>query len=148
MFCRLDPGAKSLVYASAGHLPGYILAADGKVKCALDATDVPLGLFAGQKYTHSEEIRLESGDLVALITDGVTEAERPDQAYFGIQRALEFIQAHRQETAREIVEGLHRAVREFSDGMPQADDITAVVCKCITSEGRTRKRKRALDFTI
>ncbi len=148
VFCRLDPASKSLVYASAGHLPGYILAADGTVKRTLDATDVPLGLFQDQKYTFSEEIRLESGELLALFTDGITEAERPDQAYFGIQRALEFIQTHRQESSRTIVEGIHRAVRDFSDGMPQTDDITAIICKSVPSARRTRKRKREPDFTI
>ncbi len=148
VFCRLDPASKSLVYASAGHLPGIILGADGSVKRTLDATDVPLGLFPDQKYTLSEDIRLEPGDLMALCTDGITEAERPDQANFGMQRALEFIQAHREESAQEIVEGLHRAVRSFADGMPQADDITAVICKSRHAARRTRTRKRKPNFDI
>jgi sigma-B regulation protein RsbU (phosphoserine phosphatase) len=141
VFCRLNPAARSLAYANAGHLPGYILAADGALKRSLDATDIPLGMFSGRSFTCSEEIRLEPGELLALITDGITEAERPDQTGFGTSNALAFIQAHRQESAHQIAEGLYHAVRDFSDGMPQADDITAVICKSTQSTFRTRKRR-------
>jgi sigma-B regulation protein RsbU (phosphoserine phosphatase) len=129
-FCRLHPASRSLVYASAGHLPGYILAKDGSVKSTLDAIDIPLGLFRKHPFGSSDEIRLEPGDLLILVTDGVTEAERPDQISFGADRMLDYIRAHREESARQIVEGLYQAAREFADGMPQSDDITAVVCKC------------------
>ncbi len=148
VFCRLHPASRSLAYASAGHLPGYILAADGTVKRTLDSLDVPLGLFHGQRYTFSEEIRLEPGELLALITDGITEAERPDQTCFGVDRTLEFIRAHRHESAQQIVDGLYGAVRGFSDGLPQADDITAVVCKSVHGARRSSRRKHEPDFTI
>jgi PAS domain S-box-containing protein len=129
-FCRLHPASRSLVYASAGHLPGYILAKDGSIKCTLQAIDIPLGLFRKHPFACSAEIRLEPEDLLVLITDGVTEAERPDQDSFGADRLLEYVRSHREESARRIVEGLYQAVRNYSDGMPQSDDITAVVCKC------------------
>ena len=35
----------------------------------------------------------------------------------------------RNEDVQDIVNGLYRTVRKFSDGMPQVDDITAVLCK-------------------
>jgi phosphoserine phosphatase RsbU/P len=69
--------------------------------------------------------------LLALITDGITEAERPDQEQFGSERALEYIKTHQSESADLIVGGLYDAVRKFSDGMPQLDDITLVICKAI-----------------
>jgi PAS domain S-box-containing protein len=141
VFCRLHPARRSLFYANAGHLPGYIIAADGTLKQTLDATDVPLGLFGGRRFTCSAEIRLEPGELLALITDGITEAEKPDQTVFGANNALAFIQAHRQESAQQIVEGLYREVRSFSDGLPQADDITAVICKSTQSTSRSHRRK-------
>lgn len=141
VFCRLHPAKRSLFYANAGHLPGYILAADGTLKQTLDATDVPLGLFDGRSFTCSKEIRIELGELLALITDGVTEAQRPNQDVFGAKNALAFIQAHHQESAHQIVEGLYREVRSFSGGLPQADDITVVICKSTQSTSRTRRRK-------
>lgn len=130
-FCSLHPESRLLSYASAGHLPGYVISSSGAIKYQLESTDIPLGLFPDHKFGCNEGIQLEPGDLLALITDGITEAERPDQEQFGTERTLEYLQAHRSESAQQIVQGLYDAVRKFSDGMPQADDITLVICKAI-----------------
>jgi serine phosphatase RsbU (regulator of sigma subunit) len=95
----------------------------------LQSTDIPLGFLPQHNFGCSEPIQLEEGDVLALLTDGITESERPDEDSFGIDRAIEFIRSHQQESAQEIVAGLYQAVRSFSDGLPQVDDITAVVCK-------------------
>jgi PAS domain S-box-containing protein len=129
IFCRLHPATRTLMYASAGHPPGFILNSSGAMKRTLDSTDVPLGILPGHKFECSEAITLEPGDILALLTDGIIDAERPDQTPFGVERALEFIRTHRKDSAHDIVDGLYRAVREFSNGLPQIDDITAVVCK-------------------
>ncbi len=129
IFCRLHPHANSFVYASAGHTPGFILDSNGTIKRTLDSIDIPIGFLPKHTFSCSEAIGLEPGDILALLTDGITDAERPDQNIFGVERALQFIREHRQERAEEIVAGLYRAVRDFSDGLPQADDITAVICK-------------------
>lgn len=130
-FCRLDPRSRTLVYASAGHTPGFLFNAAGEVKRSLDSIDIPLGLMPGHIFGSSGPIQLEPGDLLTLLTDGITDAERPDQNYFGVERALDFIRAYRRESAKDIVNGLYGAVREFSDGLPQVDDITTVVCKVL-----------------
>ncbi len=88
----------------------------------------------GYKYGFSEPLILEPGEMLALLTDGITDAERPDQEQFGLDRALAFIKKHRKESAYEIAARLFYAVREFSDGMPQVDDITVVICKAAASE--------------
>ncbi len=139
-FCRLHPVSRTLVYTSAGHVPGFVLDAAGGVKRVLESTEVPLGLFSDRVYASSEEIKLEPGEILALLTDGITEAERPDQAPFGIDRALDFIRTHRMESAQEIVDGLYHAVRYYSDGMPQTDDITAVICRSVPRIHRRRRQ--------
>jgi phosphoserine phosphatase RsbU/P len=130
IFCRLHPASRTLQYASAGHTPGFILNSDGAVKRTLDSTDIPLGFSSLEhSFECSDAIALEPGDILALLTDGITDAQRPDQTYFGVEGALEFIQTHCKDSAHDIVEGLYRAVRDFSNGLPQIDDITAVICK-------------------
>jgi PAS domain S-box-containing protein len=128
-FCCLNPVDRSIVYASAGHIPGYILGTEGEIIKTLESIDVPLGLFADRTFSCGEPVILEPGQILALLTDGIIEAERPDQSPFGINRALEFIHEHRQESAKQIVEGLYQAVRNFADGLSQMDDITAIICK-------------------
>jgi PAS domain S-box-containing protein len=133
IFCSLHPKLRTLTYASAGHTPGFILGADGVVKRTLDSIDIPLGFMHDHSFGCSESITLEPGDILALLTDGITDAERPDQSYFGTERALAYIREHRLESAEDIVFGLYQAVREFCDGLQQTDDITAVICKIASS---------------
>jgi sigma-B regulation protein RsbU (phosphoserine phosphatase) len=133
IFCRLHPHTNSVVYASAGHTPGFVLDSRGELKQKLDSTDIPLGFLPEHRFGCADPIIFEPGDILALLTDGITEAERPDQNAFGVERALDFIRAHRRESSQEIVNGLYREVQDFTDGMPQIDDITAVICKITRS---------------
>lgn len=137
IFCRLEPASRSVVYANAGHTPGYILDAAGEVKRTLTSTDIPLGFLPGHTFTCSEPFTLEPGEILALLTDGITEAERPDHSFFGVEGALDFLRRNLSKSAREMVDGLYQAVRSFADGMPQADDITVVICKAL-GEGPQR----------
>jgi phosphoserine phosphatase len=129
VFCSLHPGTRSFVYASAGHVPGYIFDARGTVKQTLDSTDIPLGLMPDHGFHSGIKLALNHGEILALLTDGILETERPDKESFGAGRAIEFIRTHRHESAQQIVAGLYWAVRDFADGLPEADDITAVICK-------------------
>jgi PAS domain S-box-containing protein len=129
IYCRLNPASRSLVYSSAGHTPGFILGGNGEVRRMLDSIDIPLGFMEEHEFSSSGEIALEPGDVLALLTDGIVEAENPGRSFFGVERAIGYVRDHRGETAGDIVNGLYRTVRKFSDGMPQADDVTAVICK-------------------
>ena len=129
IFCFLHPGSGTLVYANAGHTPGFILGSNGAVKRQLDSTGIPLGFLPNHRFACSEPIQLQPGDILALLTDGIVDAEKPDQSWFGIESTLEVIRANRGENAQEIINRLFKAVRDFSDGLPQLDDITAVICK-------------------
>jgi PAS domain S-box-containing protein len=129
IYCRLDPASRLMVYSSAGHTPGFILGRNGEVRRMLDSIDMPLGFMENFSFGSSDEIQLEPGDVLALLTDGIIEAENPGQDCFGMERTIRYIREHRDESANEIVNGLYRAVRKFSDGMPQSDDVTAVICK-------------------
>ncbi len=129
IFCFLHPSSGTLVYANAGHTPGYILDSSGATKRILESTDIPLGFLPNHKFGCSDPIVLQAGDILALLTDGVPDAEKPDQSWFGIEPALKFIYEHRGECSQEIILKLFKTVREYADGLPQIDDITAVICK-------------------
>ena len=129
IYCRLNPASRSLIYSSAGHTPGFILGGNGEVRHTLDSIDMPLGVMEEHEFSSSGEIALEPGDVLALLTDGIVETENPGQDSFGVERAIGYVRDHRGESAAEIANGLYRAVRKFSDGMPQVDDVTTVICK-------------------
>ncbi|MBI3849857.1 MAG: SpoIIE family protein phosphatase [Verrucomicrobia bacterium] len=129
ILAKLDPLSQSLVYASAGHPNGYVLDASGKPKALLQRTGVPLGLQPGGPYIAAPPIRLLAGDIVVLVTDGIEESLSPENDFFGRQRIFEVARDHAKESAREILEALFGAVRNFSQGRPQLDDLTVVVAK-------------------
>ena len=126
---RLDPATKALIYASAGHPTGYLLNAKGDIKTTLPRTGVPLGIRPDTQYTSSAEITLASGDLLLLLTDGITEATTSEDVQFGPDRALDYVRAHRQDSAQQIAEGICQAARCFAGGEHQLDDLTSVVVK-------------------
>ena len=124
----LHAKSRTMHYASAGHVTGYLLSAQGDVKRELTSTGIPLGLFPGQRYESVTTPNLEAGDVLALITDGISESSASDDEQFGSHGALEIIRRHIQEPAADIVKHVYRAAREFSGG-PQDDDMTTVVCR-------------------
>src|SRR5262249_32299308 len=107
LLVRLDPATCSLVYASAGHSTAYVLDAAGAVKVLLDSPGGPLGSNPGAESPPGPEVRLERGDAVLLLTDGVVEARAPEGNVFGAGRALDVVRAHRGAPAREIVDRLY-----------------------------------------
>ena len=73
-------------------------------------------------------VRLEPGDLVFLLSDGIVEARSSDGLLFGIGRTLKVVQARRHEPPADIVAALVQEVRAWSAGA-LADDMTAIILK-------------------
>jgi PAS domain S-box-containing protein len=129
MLLRLNAVAKTVSYANAGHIPGYILDKDGATKHILKRTGPPLGLRADAAYAAGAEIALAKGDMILLLTDGFEEGLSLEEEFFGMKRVLDHIKKHRHEPAEKIVRTLYHNFREFTEGATQLDDLTIVVVK-------------------
>jgi sigma-B regulation protein RsbU (phosphoserine phosphatase) len=129
LFARIDPRTRSLVYSSAGHTTGYILAASGVVKAVLDSTALPLGIYPQADFPSSPPFALSPGDQILFLTDGIVEASAPDGTLFGTERPLRMVRLSAHESAHFMVENLYHAVRAFTRNAPQLDDITAVIVR-------------------
>jgi serine phosphatase RsbU (regulator of sigma subunit) len=75
-----EKGRLRAVVASAGHPAAVLLRADGGVRM-LDGGGLPLGLFPDAE-TATQELTLDTGDVLFLYTDGLAQARGPDHAYF------------------------------------------------------------------
>jgi len=128
---KVDPTTKTFSYASAGHPTGYVLAPDNQIKTLLKRTSVPLGINPNAKFDGAVQVGLQSGDIVLLLTDGVEETMAPDESFFGTERTLNVVRQNRDKPAREILDALYRAVRDFAHNAPQLDDVTAIVIKVL-----------------
>jgi phosphoserine phosphatase RsbU/P len=135
LLARLDPRNRQLEYAGAGHIPCYLLDSTGETRHVLESTGPPLGFFAGGRFGTSQVIPLNYGEILLLLTDGVTEAENVNETQFSADRALEYIRDHLRSSSAELVQGIHEAVWAFAGGGPLADDSTSVVCKVACPSG-------------
>jgi len=125
----LRPERQMVSYLSAGHGPMLLYrAGDGSVE-QLGATGIPLGILPETEFGPVQEVRLESGDILLVLTDGLLEWARTDGTQFGVERTAELVRRHGGETGHRLIQLLYEAVREFGSSTKQADDLTAVVVK-------------------
>ena len=126
-FGDYDDSSRHLRYVNCGHLPPLLLRADGQLE-RLTATTTVVGLFPKWECSVGEA-QLAAGDILALYTDGVTEAENAEGEQFGESRLAETMLAQRHLPVPPLLEAIVAAVQKFSYG-EQADDITLVLARC------------------
>ena len=122
-----DPATGELVYTNAGHNPPLMVRAAGGVE-TLRGGGVILGILPMAPYQESR-ISMGCGDILVLFSDGVTEAANSQDEDFGDERLGALVASLRDRPAIEIVEAIERAVSDFTQGAPPADDITVVVAR-------------------
>lgn len=121
----LEPATGVLTYASAGHNPAYLISPDHSVQ-TLARTGIPLGMFEEATWKQNT-VKLASGDVLVLYTDGLTEAQDRHQDLFGEKRLLEITQSALGHSAQDIQKTLITEVRAFVGDAPQFDDITLMI---------------------
>ena len=124
---RADGAGK---FISAGHNPAYLYrCATGLIE-KLAANSCALGIFEGACW-QACPYTLATGDMMVVYSDGLTDAENPREQMFGDEMLLNTIRAHAAAGSLAVKEAVLRAVEDFTQGVPQTDDITFVVVeKC------------------
>lgn len=125
----IDPAAGELTYCNAGHNPPIVVRASGEIE-KLDQAGTVLGMLPDLGYEALTR-PLGPGDLIAIFSDGVTEAESPEGEEFGEDRLAEMLAQHRESSAEEAVEKVLDSVTEFTRSAPAADDVTLVVARIV-----------------
>jgi PAS domain S-box-containing protein len=127
----LDPVARTLAFSNAGHPPGYVFDAAGRLRHTLDSGGMPLAVLPATEYHTAGPVPLLSGDLVVLLTDGVTETLSLQGEIFCAERLTAAVQRLRGQSAQGVVDGLRATVREFGNGAAPADDLTLVAIRVL-----------------
>jgi len=117
-------------FISAGHNPAYLFrSATGKIE-ELASDSLILGLFDFASYP-SRTLHLDKGDILVVYSDGLTDAQNQQEEMFGEERLLQIIRQEAPSGSPAIEQRFLKAIEEFTQGMPQTDDITFVVVeKC------------------
>jgi serine phosphatase RsbU (regulator of sigma subunit)/CHASE2 domain-containing sensor protein len=134
LFCGvIDAAAGTLTYCNCGHNPPLLLRQGADAFEALRNCGPPLAVMDDINYV-PRTLALAPGDLLLLYTDGVTEAEDPQAAQFGMKRLQDAILETRGATARAVVEHLAARVAAFANGAAQSDDITCVAVVALAAQ--------------
>ena len=120
-----DDSARRLLYVNCGHNPPVLLHPDGTVE-RLAATATVIGAFPRWDCS-AEERELGPGDLLAVFSDGVTEAACNEEE-FGETRLIDELLARRRLPVNEIITAILGSVQEFSAGA-QSDDLTLLIAR-------------------
>jgi serine phosphatase RsbU (regulator of sigma subunit)/pSer/pThr/pTyr-binding forkhead associated (FHA) protein len=118
--------AGQLTYCNAGHNPPMLFTRGGVQR--LEEGGMVLGLFGHAQFAQAT-LPLDPGDILVVFSDGVSEAIDVAGEEFGDDRILSCIGANLHLDPAPLLEQLLAAVRQFSEGTIQRDDVTALVLR-------------------
>jgi len=127
-YAEYDAATRVLKYVNAGHNAPIVLQwKDNRTKVLrLEPTGTPLGLLEISHFS-SQALQLETGDVLVMYTDGITEAENPEREFWGQQRLESLLRSCRDHTPAQIVRRILDEVLAFANGLSQKDDMTLTV---------------------
>ena len=128
MFLGLaDLNTGVLEYCNAGHNPPVILPQAEFLEMLPNA---PIGLWPDLEF-EGERLENIKGHGIFIYTDGLNEAENPNQEQFGDDRLLDTLKNTKFESARQAVESLKADIEAFRDGADPNDDLTMLGLKIV-----------------
>ena len=126
-FAGLQWRDSTLRFSVAGHLPILRYVAASSTIEELSIPQLPLAMFPDTAYG-SVPVTCETGDLLVVLTDGLTEVfDRADRE-FGLERVRDVIRAHARDSLSQIEARLLAAVRAYG---PQLDDQTLLLVRVL-----------------
>ncbi len=118
----------SLAYCNGGHNPPYFIRGAGGIEPLESTEGMALGVMEDFNY-FSKRINLHKGDTLYIYTDGVTEATNAAEELFSEKRLEQALDDLKESPIEDLVSGVMDRVRIFSEGVPQADDITMMILR-------------------
>ena len=127
-YSEYDTATRNLRYVNAGHNAPMVLRwKNGRCEVFhLESTGTALGLLESSQFT-SSTVQLESGDVFAAYTDGITESENCCGESWGQERLETLLRACRDCTPAQIVERIVDEILAFAKDCSPKDDMTLVV---------------------
>ena len=122
----LDLTTGHLAYSNAGHCPPVII---GPTLSTLEMdANIPLGIMPGWEYT-CQESHIDTGSIIFLYTDGLTEAQDSVYNQFGEERMMAELEKMESATPRSLIDHMSEVIHRFENGTEQSDDLTMLAIK-------------------
>ncbi|NIR48875.1 SpoIIE family protein phosphatase [candidate division KSB1 bacterium] len=132
IYLIVDLKKRELVFTRAGHCPLLYCKRGGKDSRFVEPSGLGLGLEPGPKFNHTlteQKIKVRSGDVIVLYTDGVVEARNSENREFEQERLKHMVSQNAHLSASQIKEVLINEIRKFVGRTRSHDDLTFVVLK-------------------
>lgn len=117
----------SFEYSNGGHNLPYKISSDGEVTQLENFGGLVLGAIKNVEY-NSNMILLKPGETLFLYTDGITEAFNKEEEQFQETRLEDFLM-NKTLNAQELIEGVIKNVKDFTQDSEQSDDITCLALR-------------------
>lgn len=121
-----DPRERTVTVAGGGHNPVLLIGADGLRE--LPSRGAALGVRSRLEFPE-EVIVPQPGDVLALFTDGLTEARDPDGQLYGLERLEATLAGYRGQPASETLAGVWSDVAAYGAGASPSDDATLLLAR-------------------
>jgi serine phosphatase RsbU (regulator of sigma subunit) len=125
----LDVESGLLTYCIAGHDAPWLINASGRIGQLTGEGNPPLSVMEDIDY-QIESMKLDPGDAICVITDGITEAMNPAGELYGETRLPELLQSKgRGLSATELLGLIRNDVRTFVNNAEPSDDLSLIVVR-------------------
>ncbi len=121
-----DVNSRTLCYCNAGHLPPILLSNGNTLK--LESGGMVLGLFPEADYL-AQTVILAPGALLAIYTDGITEAANDKDEEYGEERLQAVLRESCSQPPEVIYAAVVERVRQWQGDLKQQDDMTLIITK-------------------
>jgi len=127
LYAVYDPLTGSLTYVSAGHMPPLLLRHDGSAE-RLAEGGIALGMFDDATYA-TGRVTIQPDELLAIYSDGITEAENPRGVPFDEAGLANTLRLHRCDGLSSIGAAVVHAVEQHTGDKRFADDLTILLLR-------------------
>jgi phosphoserine phosphatase len=142
----LDARSHSVRYHCAGQGPLLLFhAGDGRCEW-IEPTTFPVGVMELAETPRAATLRMDAGDILALISDGLYERTDAADAEFGQARVADVIRRGQHLPMAELCQRLLAAADAFAGGIAAADDVTLILVRRLpAAAGATPEQIPARD---
>ena len=124
---ELDPDTGALRYSNGGHNTPMLVRTSGEV-VKLDKGGLPIGLMQDATY-QEETVYFQSGDVLVIYSDGITESVNDQDDEFGEMRLIEVVRNNLNRSVSGIRDRIDEALSRFVGTTAPVDDMTLMIIK-------------------
>ncbi|MEW6534884.1 MAG: GAF domain-containing SpoIIE family protein phosphatase [Candidatus Auribacterota bacterium] len=132
LYAILYPKENKIIWSRAGHEPILYYSNQDRAVHSFSGMGLMMGMTFGKDfdpYIEENEIEINTGDVVALYTDGVIEVQNDAGSEFGRTQLSNVLRSNTTKKSQQIIKAITNSIIKFSADEAFQDDLTLLVLK-------------------